>query len=50
MMIGFAVVGLLLGSVAENVVEESVRARMAQALAARAAEGQNDASAAAAKP
>lgn len=49
MMVGFAVVGFLLGSVAQNVVEESVRARMAQELAERAAESQ-DGAATAAKP
>ncbi len=47
MLMGFAVVGFLLGSVAQDVVEESVRARMAQELAARAAEEQEGASAAA---
>jgi hypothetical protein len=40
-MMGFGVLGFMLGSVAENVVEESVRAKMAQELARRAAESQD---------
>ncbi len=38
MLIGFGVLGFMLGNVAENVVDESVRAKMAQELARRAAE------------
>jgi hypothetical protein len=46
-MMGFGVLGFMLGSVAENVVEESVRAKMAQELARRAAESQDGSPAAA---
>ncbi|MEX2187809.1 MAG: hypothetical protein WD875_13475 [Pirellulales bacterium] len=49
MLMGFGVFGFLVGAVAQDVVEESVRARMAQELAARAEEGQDGVSGAAAK-
>jgi hypothetical protein len=38
MMLAFAIVGCIVGRVAENVVEESVRAKMAEQLAVKAAE------------
>ena len=49
MLIGFGVLGFVLGNVAENVVDESVRAKMAQELARRATESQEGAASTAAK-
>jgi hypothetical protein len=49
MLIGFGVLGFLLGNVAENAVDESVRAKMAQELAKRAAESQDGSPSVAAK-
>jgi hypothetical protein len=49
MLAGFGVLGFLLGTVAENVVDESVRAKMAHELARRAAESQEGSPSTAAK-
>jgi hypothetical protein len=47
MMFGFGVLGFVLGNVAQDAVEESVRSKMAQELATRAAESQEGDAAAA---